>query len=162
MTVNISIYGATMEDALKLLSTYGSRLEGFTVSADAAITDSAYDETKADVPPAPQMRPKQAQTKPAEAPVPTDGEIPVPVEAAPKAAAKPANQEAPAPAKEDANQEPAAPTKQQLQALGRQLAFTGKQDVLTSTLKQYGAGKISELPVDKYAEIYAAWEAANV
>ena len=80
------------------------------------------------------------QTAAVQAPVPAAGELPI---EAPKPAQKPAD----------------ALTIEDLQALGRKLALSGRMDKVKAVLDKYGAAKITELPAEHWAAAKAEWEA---
>lgn len=83
-----------------------------------------------------------AQAAPAQAHVPTDGEIPF---------AKPQTPQQPAvAAQEAASAKPV--TLEDLQTTGRKLALAGKQDKLGEILGKYSVRKLSDIPNEHWAE----------
>ena len=84
----------------------------------------------------------QAPAAPAQAHVPTDGEIPF---------AKPQTPQQPAvAAQEAASAKPV--TLEDLQTTGRKLALAGKQDKLGEILGRYSVRKLSDIPGEHWAE----------
>lgn len=79
-----------------------------------------------------------------QAPVPAAGELPI---------------EAPKPAQKPAQKPADALTIEDLQALGRKLALSGRMDKVKAVLDKYGAAKITELPAEHWAAAKAEWEA---
>lgn len=84
-------------------------------------------------------------------------------------AAKPQNLPAPEQAQEEAKSEPVetadegstdlpAVTKEQVRARLSDLSRGGKKDELKKLFAQFGATKLSEVPEDKYSELYKAAE----
>lgn len=93
-------------------------------------------------PAAPAKRSPAPQAAPAQAHVPTDGEIPF---------AKPQTPQQPAvAAQEAASAKPV--TLEDLQTTGRKLALAGKQDKLGEILGKYSIRKLSDLPSEHWAE----------
>ena len=84
------------------------------------------------------------QTAAVQAPVPAAGELPI---------------EAPKPAQKPAQKPADALTIEDLQALGRKLALSGRMDKVKAVLDKYGAAKITELPAEHWAAAKAEWEA---
>ena len=84
------------------------------------------------------------QTAAVQAPVPSAGELPI---------------EAPKPAQKPAQKPADALTIEDLQALGRKLALSGRMDKVKAVLDKYGAAKITELPAEHWAAAKAEWEA---
>ena len=84
------------------------------------------------------------QTDAEQAPVPAAGELPI---------------EAPKPAQKPAQKPADALTIEDLQALGRKLALSGRMDKVKAVLDKYGAAKITELPAEHWAAAKAEWEA---
>lgn len=90
----------------------------------------------------PAKRSPAPQAAPAQAHVPTDGEIPF---------AKPQTPQQPAvAAQEAASAKPV--TLEDLQTTGRKLALAGKQDKLGEILGKYSVRKLSDLPSEHWAE----------
>lgn len=93
-------------------------------------------------PAAPAKRFPAPQAAPAQAHVPTDGEIPF---------AKPQTPQQPAvAAQEAASAKPV--TLEDLQTTGRKLALAGKQDKLGEILGKYSVRKLSDIPSEHWAE----------
>lgn len=93
-------------------------------------------------PAAPAKRSPAPQAAPAQAHVPTDGEIPF---------AKPQTPQQPAvAAQEAASAKPV--TLEDLQTTGRKLALAGKQDKLGEILGKYSVRKLSDIPNEHWAE----------
>lgn len=93
-------------------------------------------------PAAPAKRSPAPQAAPAQAHVPTDGEIPF---------AMPQTPQPPAVAAQDAAS--AKPvTLEDLQTTGRKLALAGKQDKLGEILGKYSVRKLSDIPSEHWAE----------
>lgn len=93
-------------------------------------------------PAAPTKRSPAPQAAPAQAHVPTDGEIPF---------AKPQTPQQPAVAvQEAASAKPV--TLEDLQTTGRKLALAGKQDKLGEILGKYSVRKLSDIPSEHWAE----------
>lgn len=84
------------------------------------------------------------QTAAVQAPVPAAGELPI---------------EAPKPAQKPAQKPADALTIEDLQALGRKLALSGRMDKVKAVLDKYGAARITELPAEHWAAAKAEWEA---
>ena len=84
------------------------------------------------------------QTAAVQAPVPAAGDLPI---------------EAPKPAQKPAQKPADALTIEDLQALGRKLALSGRMDKVKAVLDKYGAAKITELPAEHWAAAKAEWEA---
>lgn len=93
-------------------------------------------------PAAPAKRSPAPQAAPAQAHVPTDGEIPF---AMPQTPQQPA-----VAAQEAASAKPV--TLEDLQTTGRKLALAGKQDKLGEILGKYSIRKLSDLPSEHWAE----------
>lgn len=93
-------------------------------------------------PAAPAKRSPAPQAAPAQAHVPTDGEIPF---AMPQTPQQPA-----VAAPEAASAKPV--TLENLQTTGRKLALAGKQDKLGEILGKYSVRKLSDLPSEHWAE----------
>lgn len=93
-------------------------------------------------PAAPAKRSPAPQAAPAQAHVPTDGEIPF---AMPQTPQQPA-----VAAQEAASTKPV--TLEDLQTTGRKLALAGKQDKLGEILGKYSVRKLSDLPSEHWAE----------
>ena len=93
-------------------------------------------------PAAPAKRSPAPQAAPAQAHVPTDGEIPF---AMPQTPQQPA-----VAAQEAASAKPV--TLEDLQTTGRKLALAGKQDKLGEILGKYSVRKLSDLPSEHWAE----------
>lgn len=93
-------------------------------------------------PAAPAKRSPAPQAAPAQAHVPTDGEIPF---------AEPQTPQPPAvAAQEAASTKPV--TLEDLQTTGRKLALAGKQDKLGEILGKYSVRKLSDIPSEHWAE----------
>ena len=97
-----------------------------------------------------------AEARMAEAPTPA----PAAAKPAKAAAAKPAKTKS-APAEAAAPAETKTPTIDQLQAVGRKIALSGKVEQLKAVLDKYGAQKLPEIPEERRAEALADLEAAN-
>ena len=93
-------------------------------------------------PAAPAKRSPAPQAAPAQAHVPTDGEIPF---AMPQSPQQPA-----VAAQEAASAKPV--TLEDLQTTGRKLALAGKQDKLGEILGKYSVRKLSDIPSEHWAE----------
>lgn len=93
-------------------------------------------------PAAPAKRSPAPQAAPAQAHVPTDGEIPF---AMPQTPQQPA-----VAAQEAASAKPV--TLENLQTTGRKLALAGKQDKLGEILGKYSVRKLSDIPSEHWAE----------
>lgn len=93
-------------------------------------------------PAAPAKRSPAPQAAPAQAHVPTDGEIPF---AMPQTPQQPA-----VAAQEAASAKPV--TLEELQTTGRKLALAGKQDKLGEILGKYSVRKLSDIPSEHWAE----------
>lgn len=93
-------------------------------------------------PAAPAKRSPAPQAAPAQAHVPTDGEIPF---AMPQTPQQPA-----VAAQEAASAKPV--TLEDLQTTGRKLALAGKQDKLGELLGKYSVRKLSDIPSEHWAE----------
>lgn len=93
-------------------------------------------------PAAPAKRSPAPQAAPAQAHVPTDGEIPF---AMPQTPQQPA-----VAAPEAASAKPV--TLEDLQTTGRKLALAGKQDKLGEILGKYSVRKLSDIPSEHWAE----------
>lgn len=93
-------------------------------------------------PAAPAKRSPAPQAAPAQAHVPTDGEIPF---AMPQTPQQPA-----VAAQEAASAKPV--TLEDLQTTGRKLALAGKQDKLGEILGKYSVRKLSDIPNEHWAE----------
>lgn len=93
-------------------------------------------------PAAPAKRSPAPQAAPAQAHVPTDGEIPF---AMPQTPQQPA-----VAAQEAASAKPV--TLEDLQTTGRKLALAGKQDKLGEILGKYSVRKLSDIPSEHWAE----------
>lgn len=93
-------------------------------------------------PAAPAKRSPAPQAAPAQAHVPTDGEIPF---AMPQTPQQPAMA-----AQEAASAKPV--TLEDLQTTGRKLALAGKQDKLGEILGKYSVRKLSDIPSEHWAE----------
>ena len=100
-------------------------------------------------PAAPAKRSPAPQAAPAQAHVPTDGEIPF---------AKPQTPQQPAvAAQEAASAKPV--TLEDLLTTGRKLALAGKQDKLGEILGKYSVRKLSDIPREHWAEALNEMEA---
>ena len=82
------------------------------------------------------------------------------VKPAKTAAVKPAEPKS-APVEAAAPAETKTPTIDQLQAVGRKIALSGKVEQLKAVLDKYGAQKLPEIPEERRAEALADLEAAN-
>ena len=100
-----------------------------------------------------------AEARMAEAPAPAPAKTAA-AKPAKTAAAKPVAPKS-APAEAPASAEPKAPTLDQLQAVGRKIALSGKAEQLKAVLDKYGAQKLPEIPEERRAEALADLEAAN-
>lgn len=101
-------------------------------------------------PAAPAKRSPAPQAAPAQAHVPTDGEIPF---------AEPQTPQPPAvAAQEAASTKPV--TLEDLQTTGRKLALAGKQDKLGEILGKYSVRKLSDIPSEHWAEALNEMEAS--
>lgn len=100
-------------------------------------------------PAAPAKRSPAPQAAPAQAHVPTDGEIPF---AMPQTPQQPA-----VAAQEAASAKPV--TLEDLQTTGRKLALAGKQDKLGEILGKYSVRKLSDIPSEHWAEALNEMEA---
>ena len=101
-------------------------------------------------PAAPAKRSPAPQAAPAQAHVPTDGEIPF---AMPQTPQQPA-----VAAQEAASAKPV--TLEDLQTTGRKLALAGKQDKLGEILGKYSVRKLSDIPSEHWAEALNEMEAS--
>ena len=101
-------------------------------------------------PAAPAKRSPAPQAAPAQAHVPTDGEIPF---AMPQTPQQPA-----VAAQEAASAKPV--TLEDLQTAGRKLALAGKQDKLGEILGKYSARKLSDIPSEHWVEALNEMEAS--
>lgn len=101
-------------------------------------------------PAAPAKRSPAPQAAPAQAHVPTDGEIPF---AMPQTPQQPA-----VAAQEAASAKPA--TLEDLQTTGRKLALAGKQDKLGEIMGKYSVRKLSDIPSEHWAEALNEMEAS--
>lgn len=101
-------------------------------------------------PAAPAKRSPAPQAAPAQAHVPTDGEIPF---AMPQTPQQPA-----VAAQETASAKPV--TLEDLQTTGRKLALAGKQDKLGEILGKYSVRKLSDIPSEHWAEALNEMEAS--
>lgn len=101
-------------------------------------------------PAAPAKRSPAPQAAPAQAHVPTDGEIPFAMPQTPQ-------QPAAAP-KEETAAKPV--TLEDLQTTGRKLALAGKQDKLGEILGKYSVRKLSDIPSKHWAEALNEMEAS--
>ena len=98
----------------------------------------------------PAKRSPALQAAPAQAHVPTDGEIPF---------AEPQTPQPPAvAAQEAASTKPV--TLEDLQTTGRKLALAGKQDKLGEILGKYSVRKLSDIPSEHWAEALNEMEAS--
>lgn len=93
-------------------------------------------------PAAPAKRSPAPQAAPAQAHVPTDGEIPFDMPQTPQQPA--------VAAQEAASAKPV--TLENLQTTGRKLALAGKQDKLGEILGKYSVRKLSDIPSEHWAE----------
>ena len=93
-------------------------------------------------PAAPAKRSPAPQAAPAQAHVPTDGEIPFDMPQTPQQPA--------VAAQEAASAKPI--TLENLQTTGRKLALAGKQDKLGEILGKYSVRKLSDIPSEHWAE----------
>lgn len=101
-------------------------------------------------PAAPAKRSPAPQAAPAQAHVPTDGEIPF---AMPQTPQQPA-----VAAQEAASAKPV--TLEDLQTTGRKLALAGKQDKLGEILGKYSVRKLSDIPSEHWADALNEMEAS--
>ena len=101
-------------------------------------------------PAAPAKRSPAPQAAPAQAHVPTDGEIPF---AMPQTPQQPA-----VAAQEAASAKPV--TLEDLQTAGRKLALAGKQDKLGEILGKYSARKLADIPSEHWVEALNEMEAS--
>lgn len=101
-------------------------------------------------PAAPAKRSPAPQAAPAQAHVPTDGEIPF---------AMPQTPQQPAVAAQEAASAKLV-TLEDLQTTGRKLALAGKQDKLGEILGKYSVRKLSDIPSEHWAEALNEMEAS--
>ena len=153
MLINISIHAdnpAEYRDALKALN------EG----AGLAELDLGEILPEVKVTPVVTKAAPAKQAAPAQAPVPSTEELPIPAPKAQQQAAVPAQDWAPGGS--DQTEDALKPvTLSELQALGRKVALAGHQDVLAKVLAKYGASNLSSVPEESRAAALADLEAAN-